>query len=92
MKEGDKIYLAINNRVSFCEIVGLYSHCTELKNGDWHIIVPKCHKGLFYNFGYDSEKRYLFLKKLWHYYFAVIIEKIRLIIPTKMTKLIKLEK
>lgn len=67
MKEGDKIYLAINNRISFCEIAGLYSHCTELKSGDLHIIAPIHQQGLFYGFGYDDGKRYLFLTKLWHY-------------------------
>lgn len=92
MKTGDKIYLAIGNRISTCEVVGFRCYCTELKSGDLQIRTAKYHQGLFYGFGYDAGQRCLFLTKLWHYYFAVMIEKIRLVMPTKWAKCIKLEK
>jgi len=78
MKKGDKIYLFINDRVSTCEIVEFYSSFTELKIDNKRLVVPKYHKGLFYGYGYECDNRYLFIKKLWHYYPAVIIEKIRI--------------
>lgn len=93
METGDKIYLAIGNRISTCEVVGFRSYCTELKSGDLYIRSVRPSKGLFYGFGYDSDgTRCLFLRKWWHYYFAVIIEKIRLVMPAKWAKCIKLEK
>ena len=92
MKTGDKIYLAIGNRISTCEVVGFRCYCTELKAGNIYIRTAKYHKGLFYGFGYDAGMRCLFLNKLWHYFFAVIIEKIRLALPVKLAKRIKLEK
>ena len=92
MKTGDKIYLAIGNRISTCEVVGFRCNCTELKSGNIQIRTVKYSQGLFYGFGYDAGQRYLFLTKLWHYFFAVIIEKIRLALPAKLAKCIKLEK
>lgn len=93
MKTGDKIYLAIGNRISTCEVVGFRCYCTELKCGDLHIRATKYNQGLFYGFGYDSDgTRCLFLKKWWHYPFAVMTEKIRLVMPAKWAKRIKLEK
>jgi hypothetical protein len=92
MKTGDKIYLAIGDRISFCEVVGFRSYCTELKSGDMQIITARYSQGLFYGFGYDSGQRCLFLTKLWHYYFAVMIEKIRLAMPAKWAKRLKLER
>ena len=92
MKRGDKIYLAIGNRIITCEVVGFRSYCTELKSGNFRIrtVIPT--RGLFYSFGYDAGQRCLFLNKLWHYPFAVITEKIRLSLPLKWGKLIKLER
>ena len=63
-----------------------------LKSINGFVLYCKYHKGLFYGFGYDDGQRYLFLTKLWHYFFAVIIEKIRLALPVKLAKCIKLEK
>lgn len=76
MKKGDKIYLFINDRVSTCEIIEFYSSFTELKIDNKRLVVPKFRKRLFYGYGYRDGKRYLFLKKLWHYYPATLIEKI----------------
>jgi hypothetical protein len=78
MKKGDKIYLFINDRVSTCEIVEFYSSFTELKIDNKRLVVPKYHQGLFYGYGYERDNRYLFIKKLWHYYPVVLIEKIRI--------------
>lgn len=77
MKKGDKIYLVVNKNVSSCEVVGFRCYCTELKAGSLTIIAAPFNKGLFYGYGYSPE-RYLFLNKLWHFYFAVITENIRI--------------
>lgn len=46
-----------------------------------------------YGFGYDAgQRRCLFLTKLWHYYFAVLFEKVRLKLPCKLSKRLKFEK
>lgn len=93
MKTGDKVYLAIGNRISTCEVVGFRCYCTELKSGDMQIITARYHQGLFYGFGYDAgQRRCLFLTKLWHYYFAVLFEKVRLKLPCKLSKRLKFEK
>ncbi len=92
MKAGDKIYLAINDRVSSCEVVGFRCYCTELKSGNIRITAARYNQGLFYGFGYDSGERHLFLSKLWHYYFAVLFEKVRLKLPCKLSKRLKFEK
>jgi len=95
MKAGDKIYLATNNNLSFCEVIGFRSYCTELKGGNLHIRAARYNQGLFYGFGYDGlveQTRCLFLKKWWHYYPAVICEKIRLKMPCKLAKRLKFEK
>jgi hypothetical protein len=87
MKAGDKIYLAIDNQISFCEVSCLRFFCTILKNDNEGIIIAsRFHKGLFYGFGYDGGKRYLFLKKIWHYHFAVLCEKVRLRLLEKWAK------
>jgi len=92
MKTGDKIYLAIGNRISTCEVVSFRSYCTELKSGDMQIRTARYHQGLFYGFGYDGGTRCLFLTKIWHYYFAILCEKIRVRLPQKLAKRLKLEK
>jgi len=76
MKRGDKIYLVVNYRITTCKIVEFYSSFTELEVDGKSIIAPKFRKRLFYGYGYRDGKRYLFLKKLWHYYPATLIEKI----------------
>jgi hypothetical protein len=92
MKAGDKIYLAIGDRISFCEVVGFRSYCTELESDKYHIRAARYNQGLFYGFGYDGGTRCLFLRKIWHYYFAVLCEKIRVRLPHKLAKRLKLEK
>lgn len=92
MKAGDKVYLAMGNRISTCEVVGFRCYCTEMKSGDYRIRAAKYHKGLFYGFGYDAGTRCLFLKKLWHYPVAIMCEKLRLALPFKFAKLLKLDK
>ncbi len=92
MKAGDKIYLAVDDRISSCEIVGFRAICTELKSGNHAIAAARFNQGLFYGYGYDKETRYLFLSKLWHYYVAVLCEKIRLKLPQRVARFIKLEK
>jgi len=82
MKRGDKIYLAINDRITTCEIIEFYSFFTYLKAGDKNIIAPKFHEGLFYGYSYEKGRRYLFIKKLWYYPFAIGCEKIRYIIKS----------
>jgi hypothetical protein len=47
---------------------------------------------LFYGFGYDGDIRCLFLCKIWHYYLAVLCEKIRVRLPRKLAKRLKLER
>lgn len=91
MKAGDKIYLAIGNRISLCEVIGFRCYCTELKCAERTLRAACFHQGLFYGFGYDAGIRHLFLSKWWHYSFAIIVEKIRLIIPAKIAKRLKLE-
>ncbi len=78
MKKGDKIYLAVNNIIITCKIVEFYSSFTALEANEKSIVASKFKKCLFYGYGYKDGKRYLFLKKLWHYYPAVVCEKIRL--------------
>lgn len=92
MKAGDKVYLVIGNRLTFCEIVGFRCYCTELKNDKWRIRTAAYNQGLFYGFGYDAGTRCLFLKKWWHYPVAVMCEKIRLALPTKYAQRLKLER
>lgn len=92
MKAGDKVYLAVGDRISACEVVGFRCYCTELKSGEKPIRAAKYHEGLFYGFGYDNGERHLFLSKLSHYYLAVITEKIRLLISHNIAKRLKLEK
>jgi hypothetical protein len=95
MKAGDKIYLAVGNSISFCEVVGFRDYCTELKSGDFPIIAARYYQGLFYGFGYSGmtkRVRHLFLKKWWHYYPAVICERIRVNMPDKLAKRLKLKK
>lgn len=92
MKTGDKIYLAIGDRISFCEVVGFRSYCTELKSDKYHIRAARYNQGLFYGFGYDGDIRCLFLCKIWHYYLAVLCEKIRVRLPHKLAKRLKLER
>lgn len=93
MKSGDIIYLATGNLILFCEVVGFRCYCTELRAGNHQIIAGRYHPGLFYGFCYDCEgTRQLFLTKLWHYPFAVVVEAIRRRIPRKVSKFLKLEK
>lgn len=92
MRKGDKIYLVVNKNVSYCEVVGFRCYCTELKAGNLRVMAAKFNKGLFYGYGYDHEERYLFLNKLWHFYLAVIIEKIRISLTHETAKKLKLER
>ncbi|MDR1459222.1 MAG: hypothetical protein LBI60_03305 [Bacteroidales bacterium] len=96
MKTGDKIYLTVGNNISFCEVVGFLDYCTELKSGNFHIRAAKYHQGLFYGYGYNNgitkQARNLFLKKWWHYYPAIICERIRVNMPYRLARRLKLEK
>ena len=54
-------YKAIGNRISII---------TETEQA-------KYKKGLFYQYRYEGGTRYLLFEKLWHYFFAVGLEKIK---------------
>lgn len=91
MEKGSYVYLVVNNSVSRCKITALGALNTRLKAGSITITAPPMHKGLFYSYGYFVDNtRYLLINKLWHFYFAVITEKIRLAIPYKIATKIKL--
>ena len=85
--QGNEVYHKFRYKVGEVVAVAL-----NLKAGNIYIRTAKYHKGLFYGFGYDAGMRCSLLNKLWHYFFAVIIEKIRLALPVKLAKRIKLEK
>ena len=64
-----------------------YGICYKTHPVRWH---HYCN-GLFYGFGYHSDGYAIVCKKKWHLYPAILIEKIRLKLPTNVALWLHLE-
>lgn len=85
LKSNDKIVVFIDNHTAIdTYVIGFYCYGMKIP---WGIIPFFC--GLFYGAGYHSDgKRFITVKKYWHYYPALVCEWLRLKLPRKMSKAI----
>lgn len=77
MNEGDKIYMVVGNKISTCKVcINSYRYLMIELGGCKSSFVTK--KRLFYSYYYDIRGvKILFIKKLWHYFPVVLIEKLK---------------
>jgi len=93
MKIGDNIYLVQDDKLSYAEIIGFYSHCTYIRVAENNTTVPPYQQGLFYGYSYSGNGiQHLFLCKWWHYYPAKVTERLRLKLPRRISRMLNLQK
>ena len=94
LRSGDKVWVNIipnddKIQTQQAEIDGFRSYGICYKNHPvrWHHYCT----GLFYGFGYHSDGYAIVCKKKWHLYPAILIEKIRVKLPTNVALWLHLE-
>jgi len=94
LRSGDKVWVNIiynegKKDIRIAEIEGFRSYgiCYKDHVVKWH---HYC-EGLFYGFGYHGDGYAIVTKKKWHLYPAILIEKIRLKLPTNIALWLHLE-
>jgi len=97
LKERDNVYLTIfdsvekTTRTHKAEIVGFYSISARFQIEDNSYISYVINFGLFYAFLYYDKECIIVTTKKWHLPFALILEKIRVLIPSKIAEKLELE-
>jgi hypothetical protein len=94
LKSGDNVWVFIVSKKKSiskqqAEIEGFraYGICYTNHPVKWHHYA----NGLFYGFGYHSDAYAIVTFKKWHFYFAFVLEKIRVKMPINLAIWLRLE-
>lgn len=94
LKKGEKVFVTIKSpegkettgaTIKSFSVVGIFYEDHPVF---WH----HYSNGLFYGFGYHSDGFAIVTKKKWHIKPALIVEKIRLVLPVKISKKLGLDR
>jgi len=93
LKAGQKVWVnlksdqSLNRRYSVIKGFAVYGIIYKDHPVGWHHFS----NGLFYGFGYHSDGVAIVTTKKWHYHPALVFEKLRLKLPEKLSKRLRLE-